>query len=215
MTAQFLKISMAAGLIVAASAPARAESSGWAGAPAAYSSGQYPNGQYPGAVANPRRVGYDNGYRDGLIRGEQAVRSRRPLDIQRERDYRLAQAGYDRRDGDPNRYRDNYRAGFAEGYRDAYNRGMVGTSGRREGRGYGGGYGREAVSVAFRNGERDGYAKGLDDFTHRRSADFARQGWYRSGDRGYNGGYGARDLYRDDYRRGFEEGYQRAFSGRR
>lgn len=215
MTVHFLKIMAAVGLIIAVSAPARAESTRWAGAPAANSSGQYPDGQYPGSVANPRRVGYDNGYRDGLTRGGQAVRDRRPLDIERERDYRLAQAGYDRRDGDPNGYRDNYRAGFTEGYREAYNRGMVGTSGRRDGRGYGRGSGREAVSVAFQNGERDGYVKGLDDLTHRRRADFARQAWYRSGDRGYNGGYGARDLYRNDYRRGFEEGYGRAFSERR
>src|SRR5260221_10319724 len=233
MTARLLTIFAAAGLAVAASRPGRAQA-GWVGAPVAYSSGQYAGGQYPGSIANPRRIGYDNGYRDGLMRGEQAVRARRPLDIERERDYRMARNGYDRGTGDPNRYSDNYRAGFAQGYREAYNRGMVGTSGRDYGRGYGRGddqgygrgygqgygrgngqgYGRDAITVAFQNGERDGYLKGLDDVTHRRRPDFTRQGWYRSGDRDYNGRYGSRDGYRNEYRRGFEEGYRRG-SGER
>jgi len=65
--------------------------------------------------------------------------------------------------------------------------------------------------VAFDNGERDGYAKGLDDVRHHRSADVQRQKWYRHGDRYYDNRYGPKDEYRIEYRRGFARGYDRAY----
>jgi hypothetical protein len=210
MTSLFLTISAAVGLVVASAVPARAQSNGWAGAPAAYSTAEY---QGPGAGA--RRVGYDSGYRDGLRAGEQAVRDRRPLDVEHEREYRQADGGYNRNYGDRNRYRDNYRAGFAQGYRDAYSRRDIRPTYPGPGRGYGYGAGREAVNVAFQSGVRDGYSKGLDDVSHHRSSDARRQAWYRSGDRDYNSRYGSRDVYRNEYRRGFEEGYTRAYRERR
>lgn len=64
---------------------------------------------------------------------------------------------------------------------------------------------------AFDNGERDGYAKGIDDLRHRRRADIYRQRWYRNGDHDYDRHWGSRDAYRVEYRRGFERGYDRAF----
>lgn len=64
---------------------------------------------------------------------------------------------------------------------------------------------------AFDNGERDGYAKGIDDLRHHRRADVNRQRWYRNGDHDFDRHYGTRDAYRVDYRRGFELGYDRAF----
>ena len=208
MTSRFLTISAAVGFMVASAVPARAQSNGWAGAPAAYSTAGY-----QGLGAGTRRVGYDNGYRDGLRAGEQAVRDRRPLDVAREREYRQADGGYTRNYGDRNRYRDNYRAGFAQGYRDAFSRRDIRPTYPGPGRGYG--PGRGAVNVAFQNGVRDGYSQGLDDVSHRRSSDARRQAWYRSGDRDYNGRYGSRDVYRNEYRRGFEEGYNRAYRERR
>ena len=51
-----------------------------------------------------------------------AVRDRRALDLEREKDYRNADNGYNRSFGDKNRYRDIFRNGFADGYRSAYNR---------------------------------------------------------------------------------------------
>jgi hypothetical protein len=64
---------------------------------------------------------------------------------------------------------------------------------------------------AFDNGERDGYAKGIDDVRHHRYPDINRQKWYRHGDHNYDRQYGAKDTYRVDYRRGFQLGYDRAF----
>ena len=64
---------------------------------------------------------------------------------------------------------------------------------------------------AFDNGERDGFARGTDDVRHHRHADMNRQKWYRSGDHDYDRHWGSKDEYRAEYRRGFEQGYDRAF----
>lgn len=63
---------------------------------------------------------------------------------------------------------------------------------------------------AFDYGERDGYARGIDDVRHRRRPDIDRQRWYRRADRGYDR-YEPIDVYRAEYRRGFERGYDRAY----
>jgi hypothetical protein len=237
MTSRFLTISAAMGLMVAAASPARAQVRGWQGAPAAYA-----NDDDRASYADSRREAYDNGYRDGLKRGEQALRDRRPLDIERERDYRNAEAGYNRSYGDRNRYRDSYRGGFAQGYRDGYNRrgerssypnsgypngvypnggypnngypnNGYPTRGPNDGRSYG--YGGTAGFGAFQNGVSDGYKKGLDDVNDRKYPDVSRQKWYRSGDHDYDNRYGSKEAYRVEYRKGFEEGYNRAFRERR
>jgi hypothetical protein len=234
MTSRLLQISAAAALVMAAAAPARAQAGGWLGsAPAAYA-----NDDYRTSYADAQRSAYDFGYRDGLKRGEQAARDRRGLDVERERDYRQADNGYNRSFGDRNRYRDNYRFGFAQGYRDAYNRGGYGSdrgaygNGRvypdanqrypdanrgypEANRGYGG-YGSTAGYGARQNGVTDGYRKGLDDVRDRKYPDVSRQKWYRNGDHDYNSRYGSKESYRVEYRRGFEEGYNRAYrEGRR
>jgi len=74
-----------------------------------------------------------------------------------------------------------------------------------------GNYGGSAAYGAYQNGVSDGYQKGLDDVHDRRNPDVTRQKWYRSGDHDYNGNYGSKDAYRVEYRRGFEEGYNRAY----
>lgn len=213
MTSRFLTISAAMGLALAVAGPARAQSPGWGTATAAYA-----NDDYRAPYADAQRAAYDNGYRDGLRRGEQAARDGRPLDIERERDYRDADAGYNRSYGDRNRYRDSYRGGFAKGYRDAYDRRGVRPSYSGNGRDYGRGLGYGAIAGygGYQNGVGDGYRKGLEDVRSRRYPDVRRQKWYRSGDHDYNGRYGSKELYRNEYRRGFEEGYNRAYrEGRR
>ena len=115
MTSKLLTVSAAA--ILLGGTPAVAQTNGWIAAPTAYSSDDY-----RASYADAQRQAYDNGYRDGLRRGEQAARDRRTLDIEIERDYRSADNGYNRRFGDRDRYRDNYRGGFSQGYRDGYSR---------------------------------------------------------------------------------------------
>src|SRR3954468_11661263 len=234
MTSKFVTISAA--LVMLSGAPAVAQTTSWLGGSTAYASDDY-----QASYADAQRQAYDNGYRDGLKRGEQAARDRQPLDVQRERDYRSADGGYNRNYGDRTRYRDNYRGGFTQGYRDSYNRyasnggydnrgvwndrngGNGGWNDPRNGvgngrntRGYGYGGNNPAAYGAYQNGVSDGYQKGLDDAHDRKSPDVTRQKWYRSGDHDYNSRYGSKDSYRVEYRRGFEEGYNRAYrDGRR
>jgi hypothetical protein len=208
MISRTLTISAALGAMLAAAGPARAQSLGWGTAPAAYA-----NDDFRATFADAQRAAYDNGYRDGLKRGEQAARDRRPLDVERERDYRGAENGYNRSHGDKQRYREGYRGGFAQGYRDGYSRRgaqpRYPNTGRDYGRGYG--YGGNASYGAYRNGVSDGYTKGLDDAGDRKYPDVRRQKWYRNGDHDYDGRDGPKETYRLEYRRGFEEGYNRAY----
>lgn len=212
---KFLTISAA--LVLLGGAPAAAQSGGWRGTPPVYA-----GGDYRAPYANARRAAHDNGYRDGLKRGEQAARDGKAFNAQLERQYRDARNGYNRSYGDRERYRDDYRGGFAQGYRDGYysrdSRGQYpgyGNDGRygngNGGWGSGSGYGRNSGYGAFQNGASDGYRKGLEDLEKRRSPDVSRHGWYRSGDHEYDRAYGSKDAYRIEYRRGFQEGYSRAF----
>jgi hypothetical protein len=218
---------LAAAAILSVSLPASAQVNGWLEQRAAYSD------DYRQSYYDSRRVAYDNGYREGLRDGESAARDRRPFDVQREKDWRKGDAGYNRSYGDKNRYRDNFRVGYNDGYRAAYDRfyngGYYGGNrpgGRRDDR-YGypnsypsrgpysqgryGDYGYGVANIAFQNGVNDGYEKGLDDAKDRKYPDPTRQKWYRSADRHYEGRYGSKEAYKDQYRRGFVEGYQRAY----
>jgi hypothetical protein len=223
MTIRTFTIAAAAAAIVVSAAPARAQVFGsWGRA-----------GAYRTDIA---RAAHDNGYRAGFDRGAKAARDRKPFDIEREKDYRKADAGYRRDYGNRDYYRDEFRRGFADGYRQGYardrrdrddrggwypNRGPAYPDARdrypRGGGTYGGGiYGRNTygADIAFRNGQADGYEKGLDDARHGRAPQPERQKWYRSGDRHYEGRDGlARDEYKNIYRRGFQEGYARAYQG--
>lgn len=188
MTSRFLAITAA--LVALGAAPAAAQPNAWLGTPASYAADDY---RVP--YADARRAAHDNGYRDGLKRGERAARDRRALDLERERDYRSADSGYHRNYGDRNLYRDSYRTGFARGYREGYNRRHHGTAG----------FG------AYQNGIRDGYAKAVDDLEDRKYPDARKHKWYREGDHDYDKRYGSRDAYKLEYRRGFLQGYERAY----
>lgn len=226
MTKRFLTMTWctAMGLMLAGAGPARAQSHGWGNTSAAYT-----HDDYRASYADAQRAAYDNGYRDGIKRGEHAARDGQPLAIEREREYRSAEDGYNRSYGDRNRYRDSYRGGFTQGYRDAYTRRgarSVYPNTRYPGNGYpntgrdrddgrNNGYGGNAAYGAYQNGAADGYKKGLDDVDDRKYPDVNRQKWYRNGDHEYSSRYGSKETYRVEYRRGFEEGYNRAFRERR
>jgi hypothetical protein len=214
MTSKILTLTAATALALALPVSARAQDVRFGG------HGRYESGRYQ-HDEDGRRIAQDNGYREGLKHGENAARKGRPLDLAREKDYRNGDEGYNRRYGSREEYREAYRSGFAQGYREAYNRFGYRVRGggwyapRREAGfsigGIGVGVYARTASIAFQNGENDGYQKGLDDARHGRYADVTRQRWYRNGDHGYHGDFGSKDAYRAQYRRGFEDGYRRAF----
>ena len=99
-----------------------------------------------------------------------------------------------------------YRLGYNDGSKDArqgrvydFNRLRRGSDEFRRG-----GY----QDPAFSRGLSEGYRRGYEDGRNRDRYDPVRHGEYRSGDNGYFGGYGARDVYRNNYRDGFRQGYE-------
>jgi len=68
------------------------------------------------------RQAYENGYRRGVIRGEQEARSGRWMGYRDDREYRSGDFGFAIRFGSRNDYRQAFRAGFEAGYRDAVRR---------------------------------------------------------------------------------------------
>ena len=181
-----------------------------------------------------RRAAYDNGFREGVRQGEKDGRDRRTFNYQDDRTWQRADKGYNRSFGELERYRQQFRAGFAEGYRSGYAR--YGGNGRYEqGRaiprqdsyGYPGGGrypnqypsrsqgpysgGRYGYDAAYPNGVNDGLIKGREDAQKRRSFDPLRHAWYRSGDRNYRREYGPKQQYENVYREGFKDGYERGY----
>jgi hypothetical protein len=212
---------------LSAAAPAHAQLNGWLDqSRQAYTEAQ--------PYYESRRGAYDNGYREGVKEGEKDGRSRDPFHYQDEGAFRNGDKGYHRSYGDRERYRQSFRAGFADGYGDGYNRlaprygyGNGNGNGRPGPRyepgygypstypnrnGYPGGYGYGGYrSPAFANGANDGYEKGREDARDRDAYDPRRHKWYRDGDHDYRNEYGPRQTYEDTYRRGFLEGYDRAY----
>jgi hypothetical protein len=96
---------LAAGLLVAAP-----------GCAATYSS----RGGYGNYRVDSRRHAYERGYDIGLRSGRDDARKGRRFDYDDHKEFRNADKGYDRRDGDRDAYRDAFRSGFMRGYSDAY-----------------------------------------------------------------------------------------------
>src|SRR5437870_10010378 len=70
---------------------------------------------------NIDRRAYDNGYREGVRQGENDVRRGRNYSPTSHGEYRNADDGYRRGDGDREFYRQSYRQGFDAGYSQTYN----------------------------------------------------------------------------------------------
>src|SRR5215468_5819946 len=96
-----------------AATPACAQTYGYGGY------GRYPDRGYAREI---ERRAYDNGYRQGLEEGRNDARHRRDYSPTRHREYRNADDGFHRGDGDREFYRRSYRRGFDIGYREAFDR---------------------------------------------------------------------------------------------
>lgn len=160
---------------------------------------------------------YDLGYREGARQGERDARRGR-FDLERDAAYRDGDRGYNRRFGDRELYRDQFRAGFATGYRVAFDQ-LRGRSYRQYRGALGGIRGRQLPrgyqEPAFARGYADGYEEGLRDGRDRDRYDPVGSRDYRNGDQGYYNGYGSRDAYKNNYRAGFRQGYDDGYRDRR
>ena len=187
------------------------------------------------------QVAQDEGYRRGLVAGQNDRRRGEPFSFTNESEYRRADLGYRSEFGSRDRYREDFRTGFAAGYRVGYgnvdSRRIYGppgpppwANGRARGRGsydgyggygsyggYGDGYGGyhnqvQRYDLAFDNGYNDGYEEGLNDGRKRHTNDPIAESRYRSGDHGYERYYGSFETYKLNYREGFRQGYERGFT---
>ena len=189
-------------------------------APACASYDYYGNQRSGGYRSDIERRAYDNGYREGVKRGDEDGRKGRGFSFERHGDWRDADDGYSRGYGDRDFYRRVFRRGFESGYTDSFNRYGRGSGYAipRGGYGYpsrGYGYPSNAPgysSAAAQTGYRDGYEAGRDDARDRNSFDPVRSRRYRSADHDYDRRYGSKDdykrVYRDAFQRGYEQGYR-------
>ena len=169
---------------------------------------------------------YQRGFRDGERIGEDDARRNRAFNVQTHREYREADAGYDRNDGSRDRYRDEFRRGFTEGYRVGYRDdrdGRYGTDrygnndryGRNDSYNRGGSYRNAGDARGF----SDGYRKGVEDRRNNHRFEPTRFKEVRQGTApGYDNDFGSRerytDSYRDGFRRGYEDGFRTAYARR-
>jgi flagellar biosynthesis/type III secretory pathway protein FliH len=163
---------------------------------------------------------YQRGFRDGERIGEDDARRNRAFNVQTHREYREADAGYDRNDGSRDRYRDEFRRGFTEGYRVGYRDDRNGRwgndrNGRNDGYNRAGSYRNAGDARGF----SDGYRKGVEDRRENHRFEPNRFKEVRQGTApGYDNDFGSRERYtesyRDGFRRGYEDGFRTAYARR-
>ncbi len=79
----------------------------------------YRGGEY---TRDLERRAYDNGFREGLQQGRNDARRGRDFSFTRHDEYRDADRGVRRGDGDFELYRRSFRQGFQTGYSEAFSR---------------------------------------------------------------------------------------------
>lgn len=162
----------------------------------------------------PAPVQSQAGYREGFAQGERAgfedARRNDPFRFTDEDDYRRGDVGYRPTFGSREAYRNDFRYGFEAGYRQGYDRIRQGNGNGRYGS-WSGGRAVPRFDLASDTGFNDGYRAGLDDGRNNRRADARLERDYRDGDNGYERWYGPKEVYAQNYRQGFIDGYQRGY----
>jgi hypothetical protein len=74
------------------------------------------------------------------------------------------------------------------------------------------GRGRGVARDAYDRGYREGLRQGEFDARRGLALDFERDPLFRDGLRGYDRRFGSRDLYRDDFRRGYIDAYRSSYA---
>jgi hypothetical protein len=69
----------------------------------------------------------------------------------------------------------------------------------------------QGISNGYDRGYREGVEQGAQDSRQGREPRVDGHSVYRDGDRGYQGRYGSRDVYRTEFTRGFASGYREGY----
>lgn len=173
-----------------------------------------------GNPAQARQYGYQNGYDDGLRRGQHEGRENDPYDYQTP-DWRQATRGYQEWMGSANWYQRGYREGYSNGFRAGYQ--SVSRhwrdGDRDDGRPYGGWRGgydpdsRFGSNDAYRFGYQDGSGVAREDISNNKPHNANPRGKYDDRDHGYRREYGSKDEYKAQYANGYRAGYESTFRG--
>lgn len=198
-----------------------------AGMPSAQA--QYRNDPYYGY--DVYRIAQDQGHRDGFEQGSKDGRDRDRYRPEESGRYKDATRGYRSEYGNKDAYKQAYRDGFRRGYDQGFRQYTYGQGNdpyyRTDpyGRGndpYGRpgdyGYGRNDIyQVAQDQGYRDGYQRGSEDARDGDRYNPEGSSQYRNADRGYRSEYGNKEeyrrIYRDAFRRGYDESYRNQGGG--
>lgn len=192
---------------------------------------QYRNDPYyGGGYNNIYRMAQDQGYRDGMEQGAKDGRDRNRYKPEDSGRYRDATRGYRSEYGNKDAYKQAYRDGFSRGYDQGFRQYTYGGGGgsndpyyrnddpyyRNDPYGRAGDYGNGRYGiyqVAQEQGYRDGTQRGAEDARNGDRYNPEGSSQYRNADRGYRDEYGNREeyrrVYRDAFRRGYDESYRR------
>jgi hypothetical protein len=160
-----------------------------------------------GDGAQARQYGYDNGYRDGLRRGQHEGRENDPSDY-RTPDWRQATHGYKSWMGPV----DWFQNGYQQGYRDGFQSGYDSVRGRwRDGGRDDYGHGWRGRSPAYDIGYQDGRSMAREDWARGKRFNSNPRGPYDDRDHGYRREYGDKRYYKDQYTEGYRQGYEAGY----
>jgi hypothetical protein len=179
--------------------------------------------QYGGSL-DALQHGTEHGYRDGADRGREDRETKAGYHPQTT-DAQTGTRGYETPFGDRLQYAKGYRTAYKTGYDDGYN--------NKPGR-YAQLYGRQggaapdptrddpyaarswgAGDLAGDTGYREGVTAGQQDQRRTGSPNYRDTDAYRNADTGYRSTYGDKNAYQQQYRDGFERGYQDGRGGSR
>ncbi len=166
-----------------------------------------------GNPAQAQQYGYQNGYDDGLRRGQHEGRENDPYDYQTP-DWRQATRGYQEWMGPVNWYQRGYQEGYSRGFRAGYREVAQNW--------YDGGHrrqhyvwrARDRDSIAYRTGYEDGSSVAREDVARWKPFNSQPRGRYDDRDHGYRRDYGSKDQYKMEYADGYRDGYESVRRGR-
>jgi len=98
--------------------PAHAQSTGWLDPGRA----SYSGGDRQASYYEASRAAYDQGYREGLKRGDHDGKRAETFRYEDEKTYQRGDKGYRREYGSLDRYRESFRHGYSAGYSAGYER---------------------------------------------------------------------------------------------
>jgi hypothetical protein len=158
-----------------------------------------------------QQYGYQNGFNEGVRKGQHEGRERDPNDYGTP-SWRHSKRGYQRWMGSVELYQRAYQQGYRNGFRSGYEEVSRNWSGGYRGNAWQGngwqtGYDRDGSDIANRFGYEDGAQAAREDIYNRKEYNSNPRGRFGDRDHGYRREFGSRDRYKAEYTAGYRSGY--------